>query len=1072
MKVPPVLGLIHWLIHYSLASHLMESTSTCQLSFFRLCSLRTLSGLLAGFLLVFSFSAHAQPGLVAQYAFNGTFLDQTSNGNHGVPMGNPTFTTDRAGNPNSAVSLGGCGNPQFVRVPHSSSLDINEAMTISFWAKVDLDSGMDPGTGACNVNGRQVFFAKGGDGYGGSPPGIQGLTFQQNAQQYISFESSTNSGQASVMASRSLPGDAWHYYTYVITTSELRLYVDAQLIHTRPVSLNFFEANQQDLYLGAMGPKSSPVLGITNWYPLKGAMDDVRMFNRALTQQEIITFFVSDDAGNCALTLSVLPAGNQTICEGQSITLNGVPSSDVQLQWLKNGQPIAQATLDSLVVSQAGSYRLVATRRTDTWKHDMPGFDKTLNDVQYVGTTGWIVGEYGTLLKTTNGGTSWDTIPTYRDTHFYAVNFTDTQVGWIGGADGLLLKSTNGGLNWQQQYIPTTGNVSKIQFLDQNVGYALGAGLLFKTTDGGNSWQAVNLPESIVVNSISFVDADFGWIVLGKNIYKTENGGNSWNLQRSFSQFQYVGTIFAFDRSRVWVTYFQDQNYSSVIRSTDGGLTWAATDFPIAAYHPSLSYFAVKELLFTDTQTGYAVGRMYSRFYAFAGINSGSVFKTSDGGKTWILLYDNPFYADPTDISFSSQSQGTIVGSNGILLTITNTNTIVSPYPSRTFLPLKSIAATIEKVFAVGGVYRIYESGPHPDSKEVSLVSSDAGYWTKMEKGFGYTLNQVKFKTNLFGWKAGYHTLSTTHDGGNTWQSLLNPGPPLSFNYSVEKAYFTGDTTGFYLIKSTFSDAVAGLNGFSGTTRTFPNIPYIDPSDPTSTGMLDLQFIDDNTGFITTSNGKLIKTTDGGTSWSVLLVRANTALNRCYFVTAQIGWVVGENGLIMKTTNGGQSWTTQNSGSSVTWRGIYFLSAQEGYVVGTQGTLAKTSDGGNSWVSIVTNTRNALNDITFTTRDKGYIVGDAGTILAFNPTLLPECKTTSAAVDVSISSGTLCETAASGAWNNVATWSCGHVPLTCDQVAINPGHVVTLSQSVQVRGIEIRQNGQLAVQGGNVLIHQ
>ena len=53
-----------------------------------------------------------------------------------------------------------------------------------------------------------------------------------------------------------------------------------------------------------------------------------------------------------------------------------------------------------------------------------------------------------------------------------------------------------------------------------------------------------------------------------------------------------------------------------------------------------------------------------------------------------------------------------------------------------------------------------------------------------------------------------------------------------------------------------------------------------------------------------------------------------------------------------------------------------------------------------------------------------------------------------------------------------ATWSCGHVPLTCDQVAINPGHVVTLTESVQVRGIEIRQNGQLAMQAGNGLLRQ
>ena len=91
---------------------------------------------------------------------------------------------------------------------------------------------------------------------------------------------------------------------------------------------------------------------------------------------------------------------------------------------------------------------------------------------------------------------------------------------------------------------------------------------------------------------------------------------------------------------------------------------------------------------------------------------------------------------------------------------------------------------------------------------------------------------------------------------------------------------------------------------------------------------------------------------------------------------------------------------------------------------------------------------------------------NGGTILSFNPTLLPDCKTVSAAVNVSSTSGAVCESTASGAWNNAATWSCGHVPLSCDQVAV--GHVVTLSQSVQVRGVELRHNGQLAVQGGNV----
>ena len=463
------------------------------------------------------------------------------------------------------------------------------------------------------------------------------------------------------------------------------------------------------------------------------------------------------------------------------------------------------------------------------------------------------------------------------------------------------------------------------------------------------------------------------------------------------------------------------------------------------------------------------------------GVNSGVVLRTQNGGQSWSTIYRNGYEAFPVAISFRSTSQGYVVGKGGLLLSVNSNGGAYSQNPiNRTLLPLKSVGGTSETVFAVGGIQRTIEYGAHPDSKAVTLTKVSGQTWVKTETGFdfdaqgypyfnGYTTSQIKFKTDQFGWRVGYRIMSITKDGGNTWQSLFGNSDPRGHAHFFENAYFKTDNTGFVLINY-YEDYGGSLSSFSGTTRTAIDIAYKDPNDTYTTGMLDLQFIDDNTGFITTSNGKLIKTTDGGTSWSVHLVQANTALNRCYFLTAQVGWVVGENGLIMKTTNGGQSWTTQNSGSTASWKGIYFLSEQEGYLVGSGGSLVKTSDGGNSWVRIETNTYNALNDITFTTRDKGYIVGDYGTILAFDPTLLPECKATSAAVNVSISSGTLCESAASGAWNNVATWSCGHVPMVCDQIIVNTGHIVTLNQSVQVRGIEIRQNGQLSTQGSNVMI--
>lgn len=1046
--------------------------------------------LIIGLFLAYGFSVKAQPGLVAHYSFNGTFSDQTPNGNHALPTGNPSFVTDRTGATNQAIQLGGCGNPQFLRVPNAPSLQVTDAMTVAFWANVDLSLGMDPGTGTCNDKGRQVFFAKAGDGYGVSPPGMVGLTYPADGQQYLTFEA--NAGQSNVQFSKELPGSTWHHYAYVLTTTEIKLYVDAQLISATPTTLSFTAANQQDLYLGVLGPKSIPVLGVTSWYPLNGTLDDVRIFNRRLDATEISLVYASDDAGSCApAAASILPAENQTICDGQSITLKGVPPAEVQLQWLKNDQPIAQATLDSLVVSQAGAYRIETTRRQDAWKSEIGGFKTTMNDIQFVGGTyGWIVGEYGLLLKTSDGYT-WDTLYTGRQNTFTSVNFINSQVGFVGGAKGLLLKTTDGAASFSQIPIQVSGAIQKIKFLNDNTGYILADRLLFKSTNGGTTWTTVTLPTSFGLEDMAFVDADFGWIASKTKIYKTEDGGSSWYLQKDISgcpEYDVIlQKVWALDRNSCWALYYNPcyeggQIPNFVLKTANGGSTWESYTIPIPSSFPMLSYMSPDDIIFTDAQNGYIVGRAYQRYYASYGVNTGVVFRTQNGGQSWSMIYSNPFDTYPIAIAFRSVSQGYVVGSGGLMLGVNDTGNAYSQNPlNRTFLPLKSVGGTNDKVFAVGGSPRRIDQIPHPNSTAVLLTLEAGQPWVKTETGFslspiegyprssGYTLRQIKFKNEQLGWKVGLGSLYSTTDGGTTWKYLFPTNQPPPVYLLIEKAYFKTDTTGFFISRDPFYGG-ASLYRFSGTTRTGISVSFVDSGDPNTTGMLDLQFIDDNTGFITTSNGKLIKTTDGGTSWSVQLVQANTALNRCYFVTAQIGWVVGENGLILKTTNGGQSWTTQYAGSSVTWRGIYFLSEQEGYIVGTQGTLAKTSDGGNSWVNIVTNTRNALNDITFTTRDKGYIVGDWGTILAFNPTLLPECKTTSAAVNVDISSGTLCESATSGAWNNVATWSCGHVPLTCDQVAINTGHVVTLSQSVQIQALEIRQNGQLSMQGGNVLI--
>jgi photosystem II stability/assembly factor-like uncharacterized protein len=65
------------------------------------------------------------------------------------------------------------------------------------------------------------------------------------------------------------------------------------------------------------------------------------------------------------------------------------------------------------------------------------------------------------------------------------------------------------------------------------------------------------------------------------------------------------------------------------------------------------------------------------------------------------------------------------------------------------------------------------------------------------------------------------------------------------------------------------------------------------------------------------------------------------ALSSAYFIDANTGYVVGDMGAILKTTNGGATWTIQPSGSGNSVSSVFFIDAATGYAVGDFGTYWK-----------------------------------------------------------------------------------------------------------------------------------
>ncbi len=149
------------------------------------------------------------------------------------------------------------------------------------------------------------------------------------------------------------------------------------------------------------------------------------------------------------------------------------------------------------------------------------------------------------ILKTTNGGTSWDTVftpsPSVQGWISY-MHFPDSQNGYASVAYDTVYKTTNGGLNWTAINLGGAANLwtSGVWFFNSQTGFVGGgvypsnSGELFKTTNGGSNWQLITNVYAIA--KIQFIDNTFGYSLASNNsvgngrLINTTNGGNNWSI--------------------------------------------------------------------------------------------------------------------------------------------------------------------------------------------------------------------------------------------------------------------------------------------------------------------------------------------------------------------------------------------------------------------------------------------------------------------------------------------------------------------------------------------------------------
>jgi predicted CXXCH cytochrome family protein len=134
--------------------------------------------------------------------------------------------------------------------------------------------------------------------------------------------------------------------------------------------------------------------------------------------------------------------------------------------------------------------------------------------------------------------------------------------------------------------------------------------------------------------------------------------------------------------------------------------------------------------------------------------------------------------------------------------------------------------------------------------------------------------------------------------------------------------------------------------------------------------------------------GTLLKTADGGHTWTAQDPQTTRDLTGVSFVNRNIGWVVGVSGTVLRTNDGGSTWIAQNAPTipaARNFRSVSFFDSNVGVAVGDTGsstsTICYTSNGGATWRTATNTSTAGLASVQMVSATTGWAVGSAGAVL-------------------------------------------------------------------------------------------
>lgn len=310
----------------------------------------------------------------------------------------------------------------------------------------------------------------------------------------------------------------------------------------------------------------------------------------------------------------------------------------------------------------------------------------------------------------------------------------------------------------------------------------------------------------------------------------------------------------------------------------------------------------------------------------------------------WNWINPNPFGYYISDVFFSEENTGYIVGESGLALKTIDAGLNWNKLSTGTSKNLNHVWFTNNEIgYATG------EGG-------ILIKTSDGGEtWFELQTGINQSFNDIFFVNDDTGFLAGMNgNLLRTTDAGNTWNKAF-----ININIDIYSLFFLNENVGYAV--GSMNSVFKTING-GNTWMSTSGEPYLN--------LKDVYFLNENFGYIAGNSNFMMKTNNGGYSWNQF--QSNLTVTHMHFIDELNGFALAYNELV-KTVDGGITWNSLNVENCCSF---FYDGSNIIHGVGFHGKIFKSDNAGLTFQNYtISVTDSKLVDVHFPDENTGYIVG-------------------------------------------------------------------------------------------------